>query len=71
MTRTKVAKNISTHAPRTGSDHDAELAFIAQFGISTHAPRTGSDVLVLVQVQVLWISTHAPRTGSDTNRNRL
>ena len=35
---------ISTHAPRTGSDH-AFGAAIQLGDISTHAPRTGSDVL--------------------------
>ena len=34
---------ISTHAPRTGSDAQAELSRANQQTISTHAPRTGSD----------------------------
>ena len=33
---------ISTHAPRTGSDHDNFLKLAGDV-ISTHAPRTGSD----------------------------
>ena len=56
---------ISTHAPRTGSD-----STLPQMGgkrnISTHAPRTGSDVKIVCMVHNLsYISTHAPRTGSD------
>ena len=35
-------KEISTHAPRTGSD-DAPARFLVGIQISTHAPRTGSD----------------------------
>ena len=34
--------HISTHAPRTGSDHSVATAAVLG-GISTHAPRTGSD----------------------------
>ena len=37
-----IGRNISTHAPRTGSDAAFFVGFPA-FGISTHAPRTGSD----------------------------
>ena len=36
--------NISTHAPRTGSDSILH-PHIAHIAISTHAPRTGSDVI--------------------------
>ena len=35
-------KEISTHAPRTGSDPDIDTVLATQ-PISTHAPRTGSD----------------------------
>ena len=34
---------ISTHAPRTGSDHPRDATHLHQHHISTHAPRTGSD----------------------------
>ena len=56
---------ISTHAPRTGSDHMAGLAERAGQSISTHAPRTGSDGLTRRLRARFPISTHAPRTGSD------
>ena len=36
------SSNISTHAPRTGSDH-VRRPDIRDTSISTHAPRTGSD----------------------------
>ena len=55
---------ISTHAPRTGSD--AYIQRPARFRcISTHAPRTGSDMVVIYNGERVKISTHAPRTGSD------
>ena len=38
-----VTGNISTHAPRTGSDYRHGMA-LQHCIISTHAPRTGSDV---------------------------
>ena len=34
---------ISTHAPRTGSDHTVGSYATPEEAISTHAPRTGSD----------------------------
>ena len=55
---------ISTHAPRTGSDACGLGAGISG-GISTHAPRTGSDRTLTELEQCTSISTHAPRTGSD------
>ena len=59
-----VARAISTHAPRTGSD-PAEGRTRRRNGISTHAPRTGSDIKYSVLLVNIRISTHAPRTGSD------
>ena len=45
--------NISTHAPRTGSDKDANwLARLVK--ISTHAPRTGSDTMFGGRQSSLW-----------------
>ena len=41
------ANNISTHAPRTGSDVAAIYEFVETPEISTHAPRTGSDGLLV------------------------
>ena len=35
--------SISIHAPRTGSDEDAEQYCLREELISIHAPRTGSD----------------------------
>ena len=39
----KLTMQISTHAPRTGSDDFHGLAGVHFVAISTHAPRTGSD----------------------------
>ena len=60
------ASQISTHAPRTGSDWTKAVvdAFV---DISTHAPRTGSDAIDAVYCHIGKISTHAPRTGSDAS----
>ena len=58
-------KEISTHAPRTGSD-DAPARFLVGIQISTHAPRTGSDGHAPSPDPNNYISTHAPRTGSDS-----
>ena len=41
--KTVYTYDISTHAPRTGSDGDYSSLFFTSFYISTHAPRTGSD----------------------------
>ena len=58
-------EEISTRAPRTGSD----LPPLLRWGwrlISTRAPRTGSDAVAdIVQSLCVDISTRAPRTGSD------
>ena len=56
--------DISTHAPRTGSDIGG-TAFRTNSIISTHAPRTGSDIINNCTFETIKISTHAPRTGSD------
>ena len=56
--------DISTHAPRTGSDYDTLITAIGKL-ISTHAPRTGSDGKTYGAIKYVIISTHAPRTGSD------
>ena len=55
---------ISTHAPRAGSDETRETARLEHL-ISTHAPRAGSDRLAVGLVADQDISTHAPRAGSD------
>ena len=61
----QLARKISTHAPRTGSDILAEMEK-AKEDISTHAPRTGSDRKRQRRKATMSnISTHAPRTGSD------
>ena len=60
-------RSISTHAPRTGSDHQACSQRGRAQRISTHAPRTGSDDGDELDMERCdTISTHAPRTGSDT-----
>ena len=56
---------ISTHAPRTGSDRARIAAAKKEGKISTHAPRTGSDARYQRAIIRRNISTHAPRTGSD------
>ena len=63
--RRRWRRNISIHAPCTGSD----IAFLLSSRnprISIHAPCTGSDGQVKQQHHVaLGISIHAPCTGSD------
>ena len=56
---------ISTHAPRTGSDPPVRCSKSRFHSISTHAPRTGSDAKRVPLLHLKRISTHAPRTGSD------
>ena len=64
-------KDISIHAPRTGSDVIA-TAFALAPNISIHAPRTGSDIQHIAHIlAILVISIHAPRTGSDAKRREL
>ena len=62
-----LGREISTHAPRTGSDPERPQPADAHGSISTHAPRTGSDqgYRRAWRRRVQAISTHAPRTGSD------
>ena len=62
----KTGVKISTHAPRTGSDHLYAIGKLRLCIISTHAPRTGSDYKGFsFYGRTQSISTHAPRTGSD------
>ena len=56
--------DISTHAPRVGSD-PVKSSISISFTISTHAPRVGSDLLPRDGRCTWCISTHAPRVGSD------
>ncbi len=56
--------NISTHAPRAGSDRINYIT-IGGSNISTHAPRAGSDSGGRMCCPSARISTHAPRAGSD------
>ena len=60
------ARQISIHAPRTGSDPAVDGRRVVA-DISIHAPRTGSDVPCHVRLAAILISIHAPRTGSDVN----
>ena len=65
----RLVNQISTHAPRTGSDRPPPPLETDTQAISTHAPRTGSDRSGCPAGCVRqWISTHAPRTGSDKVR---
>ena len=60
-----ILPEISTHAPRTGSDKRRAEGLPTEW-ISTHAPRTGSDPRTGRRRRRRdEISTHAPRTGSD------
>ena len=60
-----ISAQISTHAPRTGSDlfgfSDALRAFLFQPTL----PARGATDLRLSSIPDTGISTHAPRTGSD------
>ena len=57
--------DISTHAPRAGSDR-CPYGSAVLHSISTHAPRAGSDETpYIVAFGSITISTHAPRAGSD------
>ena len=55
---------ISIHAPRVGSDPNAESPGGNQ-PISIHAPRVGSDEGREALQGLVGISIHAPRVGSD------
>ena len=62
-------REISIHAPRTGSDPGSPAERRNDY-ISIHAPRTGSDRQGAGQTGFFHISIHAPRTGSDSTRRR-
>ena len=63
---TTLTRDISIHAPRTGSDVDFSGLMEKSILISIHAPRTGSDNKIRQEMQQFQqISIHAPRTGSD------
>ena len=61
---------VSIHAPRAGSDAEAERINLRLWEVSIHAPRAGSD-------PTAWwwwlrhhnVSIHAPRAGSDLSHN--
>ena len=59
-TARKNARDISTHAPRTGSDECEAYIAYAAWCISTHAPRTGSDMRR--QSQMARINHFNPRS---------
>ena len=58
-------KDISIHAPRTGSDRLTHRLRRVVLAISIHAPRTGSDHAFGTAIQLGDISIHAPRRGPD------
>ena len=61
-----VAKSISIHAPREGSDTHLHRAGGGLDAISIHAPREGSDLYPKpAEASTARISIHAPREGSD------
>ena len=62
----KVLAMISTHAPRTGSDHDACILPDSCFRFQPTLPARGAtEAAKMTMLRMLAISTHAPRTGSD------
>ncbi len=63
--------NVSTHAPRAGSD-PVGVARLCHRCVSTHAPRAGSDHRRSGQhLPTHSVSTHAPRAGSDHRHPRI
>ncbi len=59
-------EQISTHAPRTGSDFDLFFAHAVNGRFQPTLPARGATRLAACRVSGSTISTHAPRTGSDT-----
>ena len=66
----RTSGNISIHAPCTGSDTEAMIAYQSGIRISIHAPCTGSDGWTIKLTTTLLISIHAPCTGSDPKGRR-
>ena len=65
---TERLKQISIHAPRTGSDSGHAANAPEATDISIHAPRTGSDSGHAANApEATDISIHAPRTGATAN----
>ena len=59
-------KDISTHAPRTGSDDFDDLFTVMMDEFQPTLPARGATEEICT-AEVCWtISTHAPRTGSDS-----
>ena len=56
---------ISTHAPRTGSDGDLRRALKIGNVFQPTLPARGATLLAFDMETTRLISTHAPRTGSD------
>ena len=57
---------ISTHAPRTGSDHPACLVHHLMVSFQPTLPARGATGFNCRDANSKKISTHAPRTGSDS-----
>ena len=62
------AIHISTHAPRTGSDHDAPQTKRKGKNFNPRSPHGERRTVVVTVSDGANISTHAPRTGSDFRR---
>ena len=58
-------RQISTHAPRTGSDGDDYGLETAPSNFNPRSPHGERQRIGVSEVAVKDISTHAPRTGSD------
>ena len=64
-------KNISIHAPRTGSDQVAQSLIICAALFQSTLPARGATMCTVTRCSMWKISIHAPRTGSDPLRTGL
>ena len=61
--------NISTHAPRTGSDSKSSRVHRRKEDFNPRSPHGERPYSAARVVSLVRISTHAPRTGSDVPRH--
>ena len=62
------SRNISTHAPRAGSDKYKDGRRALETHFNPRSPCGERPVAVVIRIVAKFISTHAPRAGSDTRR---
>ena len=60
-----IDKDISTHAPRAGSDHRWDCHSVQYFYFNPRSPCGERRNTIITQYTITTISTHAPRAGSD------